>query len=426
MTAIREASTMYASLFSLIIFLILFESRYPRKRTLILTIGLMGPLMITNFILLAVLGPVVMSTLMLLTCSVPSLIFFWILAKHRDGRFFFTFCFADTIMLEIIDLTSILDFFLGNTYIFMAVARLILCPAVAIVFWKWIRPTYRNLQNSVTTGWYNFAAISLIFYVMMSMGIAIPTHITQRLDQLPVFVLMLILLPVMYTHIFTTLTQQEKAHKIAEQEKIHSLQVNSLLFRVEDFRASNMQLQQERHDFRHVMRIIAAFAENQDLEAIKKTAMEYTEERPESSPTHYCEYKILDAVLAFYLTTAKRKGIQVSTKMVFPDTLPVPNEADLAITLANALENAIQACESVAPDQRYIQLKSIIHPCFMLQLRNSFNGVIAFDDAGLPLSTRTGHGLGTRSIAAFCEKNNAFCEFLADGQEFTLRIVFHS
>ena len=181
MTAIREASTMYASLFSLILFLILFESRYPRKRALILTIGLMGPLMITNFILLAVLGPVVMSTLMLLTCSVPSLIFFWILAKHRDGRFFFTFCFADTIMLEIIDLTSILDFFLGNTYIFMAVARLILCPAVAIVFWKWIRPTYRNLQNSVTTGWYNFAAISLMFYVMMSMGIAIPTHITQSL-----------------------------------------------------------------------------------------------------------------------------------------------------------------------------------------------------------------------------------------------------
>ena len=31
MTAIREASTMYASLFSLILFLILFESRYPRK-----------------------------------------------------------------------------------------------------------------------------------------------------------------------------------------------------------------------------------------------------------------------------------------------------------------------------------------------------------------------------------------------------------
>ena len=175
---------MYASMFSLVLFMILFESRYPKKKTMTLTISLMGPLMIANFVMLLVLGPVVMSTLLLLTCSLPSLIFFWFLAKYRDGRFLFTFCFADTIMLEIIDLTSILDFFLGDTYIFMAIARLLLCPAVAYGFWKWIRPTYLNLQKKVTKGWYTFAAIALIFYVMMSLAMTVPTHITQRLDQL--------------------------------------------------------------------------------------------------------------------------------------------------------------------------------------------------------------------------------------------------
>ena len=127
MTIIRDASTMYASMFSLVVFLILFESRYPRKKTLVLTLSLMGPLMLANFALLFLLGPVVMGSLVLLTCSLPSMIFFFFLAKHRDGRFFFTFCFADTIMLEIIDLTSIADFFLGNTYIFLSVSRLILC-----------------------------------------------------------------------------------------------------------------------------------------------------------------------------------------------------------------------------------------------------------------------------------------------------------
>ena len=42
MTIIREASTMYASMFSLVLFMILFESRYPKKKTFLLTIGLMG------------------------------------------------------------------------------------------------------------------------------------------------------------------------------------------------------------------------------------------------------------------------------------------------------------------------------------------------------------------------------------------------
>lgn len=187
MTAIREASTMYASMFSLVLFMILFESRYPRKKTMILTLSLMGPLMMANFVLLAILGPVKMSTLLLLTCSLPSLIFFWMLSKHRDGRFFFTFCFADTLMLEIIDLTSVLDFFLGNTYIFMAVSRLILCPLAAFAILKWVRPFYLELQEQVQKGWYIFAAIALLFYVLMSMAMGVPTHITQRLEQMPAF-----------------------------------------------------------------------------------------------------------------------------------------------------------------------------------------------------------------------------------------------
>lgn len=140
MTAIRELSTMFASMFSLVVFITLFESRLDRKKTLILTLTLMGPLMLCNFILLAVLGPVVMSTLLLVTCSLPSLCFFLFLSKYRDGRFFFTFFFADTLILEIIYLTSILDFYLGNSYWFMAISRLIACPALAVVVWKWVRP----------------------------------------------------------------------------------------------------------------------------------------------------------------------------------------------------------------------------------------------------------------------------------------------
>lgn len=423
MTAIREASTMYASFFSLVLFMILFEPRYPRKKTMTLTLALMGPLMIVNFILLAVLGPTVMSTLLLLTCSLPSLVFFWFLSKYRDGRFFFTFCFADTVVLEIIHVTSVLDFFLGDSYLFMAAARLLLCPAAAFVFQRWLRPTYIVLQNKVTKGWYTFAAIALIYYVLMSMSVSVPSHITQRPQQLPAFILLMVLLPFLYIHIFTTLDHQQKSHESAAQKNIHSVQVAGLLSRLEEFRASNEQLRQERHDFRHKMRTIAALAEKQDLEAIRETALKYTEALPEPIPDHYCEHKILDAVLASYLSLAKRKGIQVTTKLLFPDILPI-NEAALATVLSNALENAIQACEKVEASRRYIDVKSIIHPQFMLQVRNSFDGIIAFDEDGIPLAAKKGHGFGTRSIAALCNQNNAFYEFGAAENEFTLRLVF--
>ena len=97
MTAIRDASTMYASMFSLFVFIALFESRLSRRKTTTLILTLMVPLMLANFLLLLIFGPSVMSTLLLVTCSLPSLCFFLFLSKYRDGRFFFTFCFFGSI-----------------------------------------------------------------------------------------------------------------------------------------------------------------------------------------------------------------------------------------------------------------------------------------------------------------------------------------
>ena len=424
MTIIREASTIYASMFSLVLFMILFESRYPRKRTMILTLTLMVPLMIVNFVLLIILGPVVMSTLLLITCSLPSLVFFWILAKHRDGRFFFTFCFADTIMLEVIDLTSVLDFFLGNTYLFMAVSRLLLCPVLAFTIFKWIQPLYLDLQNKVTKGWYTLAAIALIFYVLLSLSISVPTHITQRLNQLPAFLLLLTLVPLIYLHFFRTLIHQQRSHEMAQQENILQLQVDNMRSRIDEFSAANEQLREERHDFRHKMRTVSVLAEKGDLEAIRQTAMEYTDSAPDLAVETYCSHAVLDAVFSSYLEWAKRKNIRVSAKLIFPEVLPV-NEAELATALANAIENAIHACEKLEPSKRYIEIKSIVYPCFMLQIRNSFDGIVAFDGDGIPLSAKKGHGFGTRSIVTFCEKNNVFCSFSAEDQAFTMQLVFN-
>ena len=39
----------------------------------------------------------------------------------------------------------------------------------------------------------------------------------------------------------------------------------------------------------------------------------------------------------------------------FPDTIPV-NETELATAIANALENAINACEALPAEKRYISL----------------------------------------------------------------------
>ena len=423
MTILRDISLIYASFFSLILLMILFESRYPRKNAVRLTLFLMVPLLLVNFVLLFALGPQKMSTLLLLTCSLPSLVFFWVLAKHRDGRFFFTFCLADTLVLEIIHVTTVLDFFLGNTYIFMFAARLILCPLLAWVVFKWVRPLYLELQSNVHNGWYIFTAIALIFYVMLSMSISVPTIITQRLEQLPAFVLQLILMPTIYIHIFNTLRHQQELHRMTEQENILKLQVAGTSARMDEYSAANEKFCVERHDFRHKMLTIAGMVEKGQFEELRSLALEYNEAIRETRVRQYCSYPVIDAVLSSYLQKAEGTGIEVSVALAFPESLPV-GEPELATVFANAIENAIHACEKLPEEKREIRVKAITTPHFMVQVSNSFDGVVEFDKNGLPVSHEEGHGFGIRSIVAFCEKYGAFYEFKATGDTFYLRITF--
>lgn len=423
MTILKDLSVLWSLIHVLVMFLLLFESRYPWHKALKLTLLGAIPLLAGNFLLYLLIDSISYSVL-LLTCVVPSLFFLWYLAKYRDGRFLFTFCLSDTLWLEVIYITNILDFYFGNQYIFMFVSRLIAYPLVELFFWKIVRPVYFEVQRNITRGWYIFAAISAIFYVMTVLSMSFPTMIMNRPEYLPAFVLQLILMPLFYIHIFITLRRQQELYETQQQENILQVQVTGLRSRIDEFSTANEQFQRERHDFRHTMRTIAVLAETGDLEAIGQTAKDYVQALPQRTVECYCDHRILDAVLTSYLEWARRKGIQVTTKFAFPKELPV-NETELATAMANALENAIQACEKIEPSKRYIEVKSITYPCFMIQVRNSFDGFITFDEDGLPLAHKKGHGFGTRSITTFCNKNNAFCEFKAEEQEFTLLLMFN-
>lgn len=423
MTLLRDISTMYASLFSLVMLMILFESRFSRKKTAVLTLSLMLPLLLINFALLLFLGPETMSTLMLVTCSLPSLLFFWFLAKHRDGRFFFTFCLADTLILELIHSTVVLDYFLGNTYLVLATARFLLCPLVAFAVYKWFRPIYLDIQNTVQKGWYTFTAIALLFYVVLSMSISTPCIITQRPEQLPAFVLLLILMPAIYVQIFFTLRHMQKMHEITEQDNILRLQVSNMTARMEEFSAADEKFRVERHNIRHKMQTIVSLVEKEEYGALRRLVTEYTESAQEIQVKRYCKNAVIDAVLSAYLQKAESRSIRVSTALSFPEKLPV-NEAELATVFSNAIENAIHACEKLEADRRQIEVKVLTAPCFMLQISNSYNGEIEFDKKGIPVSHEDGHGFGTRSIVAFCEKYGCFYEFKALDEKFQLRISF--
>jgi len=422
---LREISILWSMIHTLVMFMLLFEPRYSRKKTMTISLAIMLPLIAANTVLAFVLPSDTMGTALLLTLSLPSLVVFWILAKNRDGRFFFTFCLVDTVVLEIIYITQILNFYITpDSNVFMFAVRLVIYPLIEWLIFKKLRGMYLDVQKTTRQGWGSYAVIGAIFYVLMSLMMNNPDAITSRPEYYPAMVLVFILIPTIYGNIITTLRRQQRMYELQEQEDILRLQVNNVTARVDDLALADERFRQERHNLRLKMRVIAAFAENQKYDELNTYIQEYLDTVQKTQIKRYCKNAVIDAALSAFIQNAENRGIRVEIGFDFPDPIPV-DATELATVLANAIENAINACEKMGEgEDRFIDIKVLSDPSFMIQVKNSFSGKVEFDGNGIPVNREEGHGFGTRSIVAFCEKHNAFYQFMVRNNEFTLYLNF--
>lgn len=421
---LRNTSVVWSLGHTLVLFLLLFESRYSRKKTIILTLVTMIPLIAANLLLALTMSVNNFFILMLLTLSLPSFIVFWVLAKNRDGRFFFTFCMVDTVVLEVIYITQIGNHFLTpNSNLFMFLSRLVILPILDLIVIKFLRTKYLEVQRHTKKGWGVYTIIGLVFYVTITLQMNYPSSVTEHPPHYPVLILLFILMPSIYVMIFSTIMHQNRMHEVNEQENILQLQVNNMTSRVSELAAADAKFRMERHNFRHKLQTIARMVENEQFEELRELVLEYNEAIRETQVKKYTQSAVIDAVLSAYIRQAESKGIKVTAAIAFPDPIPV-SETELATVFANAIENAINACEKIEESRRHIDIKVLNSPVFMIQISNSFNGVVEFDENNIPVNRQEEHGFGTRSIAAFCEKNNAFYQFKVKGDLFSLRISF--
>ena len=178
----------------------------------------------------------------------------------------------------------------------------------------------------------------------------------------------------------------------------------------------------ERHDIRHRLQIIDVMLQKGEVNEAREFINSTHETLQAPIGLVYCKNAVLDAVFSFYFKQAQEKDIRIESTLSIPDVLPV-DPSELSIVIANALENAIHACEKLPQEKRVISCRCIEKPQFMLQIRNPFDGDVRLDADGFPVTDAKGHGIGIRSIRSFCERNNAQAEFKIENNMFALRIL---
>lgn len=424
MTAYREISVLWSLINILFVFSQLYVSRYPRRRTFQLNFFFMGILIMINMYLLIVMGFDWLGKYFILTCTLPSLLYFFYLSADRNGRFFFTFCIADIAGFWIICVTNLITYAFGNNYFLMLVLRMVFFLALEFIIVRYLRKPYQAVLRFIKKGWFGFAFASGLFYLFFALLSSWPSPVTDRPDSLPAFILFLIILPLVYFTLFRLLYQQYQLNTRLENESILVSQLscfqNQLLI-LKDTEEKNRIL---RHDFRHYINQISLGLRENNIPSVLQYISHFEKLCSESGAETYCSLPAVNSCLTFYVKKAEENSITVTVDFT-AGPQDIPDEIEFSIMLANSFENAIRAVSCLPEAERWIQVRCYCPNQLLYEIANScLESSVVFDENHIPITANASHGIGTRSILAYAQKNNASADYLLDHGIFRLRILF--
>ncbi len=417
---LRDLS-IYWSLFHVaVIFVMLFRSRYSRRTTLILVAAGIGFLMILNCIGLAVLGGQIMGKIFLLTCSLPSLIYFWFLSKDRNGKFLLTFCLADTSCLWLLAATNLLDSFLGGgQYVLMLISRLILFPLLEYFVYRYFRKPYLQLQESVDRGWGIFAGMTMLYYVLVAVMADFPTNIAERPKDAPVFALVLILMFFTYVTMFTALYRQLLLNRKRQSERMLIEEMHSLELQLEN----QQRIRKLKHNMKgHIVTLSGLLATGKTQEAAGYLKNMEAEMEPALKP--FCANIYLNAVFSYYFQKFQELGMKPKLDIqVGEETLPY---MELCQILSNGLENALEAVLELPAEARTVSVQMKYNRDYLLiRIKNSCRSDLIVEKGTVPRSGKkeAGHSFGLPTIQEAARRLDGEMLVYTDAGNFVLDVM---
>lgn len=409
----------YMTVLGMTMLLLFLDSRYPKRWTILAVYSTMLLVMAIIFVVYQVTGLETTIQIYTFITHIPSLLLLMVFSRFRGWRMVFQllsvvlFCFF-------IQHGAGLAYYLSNNIWILILSYTILTLGVIIFLIRFLRPLFLRALLTLKRGWWLMCLVIVLYYIIIIY--LIPGYVGITLNttllKLAISLLMVGFYSILMFLFSNTLKESEARHEV----QLSALQLSALKSRMETVKATEDIIRMDRHDLRHRLQVVTELVSRGDTE----TALDFLDAAQkrldEQKEVHWCRPPILDAVFSSYFDQAQRKNIQVKAKISLPDTLPI-DEGELAIVLANALDNAIQANIQLPYKQREICCKMVATPSVMLELSNPFDGKVTFDDQGLPATQKEGHGLGVQSISAFCRKSGAVCQFEVVDGWFRLRLV---
>ncbi|MDP4117804.1 MAG: GHKL domain-containing protein [Bacillota bacterium] len=303
--------------------------------------------------------------------------------------------------------------------------RFIIFGTIILFFWKDLRPLYIKISEQwnvyllLVTGVF----INIIWYFVSAHDV-----VTMLKEQMVPLILLVFLAIFVYFSIFYSLKNQlhenslmNKNIKMQKDKEILEISTEAMEKKLLVMDEAVRQMSIVQHDRRHFNNTMLELL-HQDKASEAMALLERQNKTFTASPARYCENAAAGAVVSYYAGLCERARVDFTAKLDIP-VEPGVGSLELAMVMANLLENAIHACEKQSyNERRFIGMTAVFTGRILLQVENSYTGEVVFDQNGYPTSEEDGHGTGTKSILAFVEKQNGAIEYTAENDIFRVRV----
>ncbi len=163
-----------------------------------------------------------------------------------------------------------------------------------------------------------------------------------------------------------------------------------------------------RHDYHNHMQSVKAYLAMDSLEEARAYLDALDQDLDEINLLFNTGNINADAVLNAKISLAIKKGIQVDYKAAVPKTLAV-SDSDLCVVIGNLIDNAVESCEKVAPENQFIRLYiGIFQKQLYLSVSNATSETVRKLDEQYISTKRGNHGHGLKRINKIVDKYGGF------------------
>ncbi len=307
--------------------------------------------------------------------------------------------------------------------------RILLNLLIAFLLYRYVRESIKGFGDYVENEADKFSIAALIVCVLFGIGFILNPSLNRDVTGQRIYQ---ILVNFILTGTLQLLVYRFYLHVGKEKEYERENQLIQMNYRLLERQTEILEESVEsgrrlRHDIRHHNAVMAEYVRRGQTDELLQYLKEYDRETDQGVPETICANPAVNNVLSAYTRKARNEQIEVTLDVELGKELPISG-IDLVAILANAYENAIYACMDMKKQMdtraRFIRMRiKRQRNKLVISCSNSCRKETTLKD-GKPGNEFTG-GVGVSSIIRTAKKYGGEYDFKNDDGVFIFRLIMN-